>query len=238
VLAILGLIGIFAVCALPVLVFMVERRARRVVLPPEPAPGEALATEATRAGFARYCLHSVGIIVLGFAVVCAFGALGLTALSAMGLIIMSFGIVALLNSLRVWWFLRTHRWEAWDCRFAVVRATGYGNGSPTLVIEKDGRECVLGLISFVWRWEAFRECDGKQVWMAGRPEKGGVVAPPGGFHLSWARRPRTSSWRERIRRRVVERPEPADTETRDRLPRAWRRRAAPPRARPRRGCRR
>jgi len=62
---------------------------------------------------------------------------------------------------------------------------------------------VLGVVSFKWRWRELNACDRAEVWMAGDPARAGVVAPPGGAHLLWARRPLGARRRESLRRATV-----------------------------------
>ena len=85
---------------------------------------------------------------------------------------------------------------------------GYRNGYPTLVIRSStdaalGEEFVLGVVSCKWRWGVLNACDRGLVWMAGDPSHGGVVAPPGGVHLLWARHLLLARWRESRRRATV-----------------------------------
>jgi hypothetical protein len=72
-----------------------------------------------------------------------------------------------------------------------------------LTREEDGREFVLSVVSVKWRWAALTDCDHGEVWLAGDPARGGVIAPPGGTHLLWARRPLLSGRRESLRHRVL-----------------------------------
>jgi hypothetical protein len=88
------------------------------------------------------------------------------------------GLVVLFNAARMWVWLRRHPWRPWPSRFRVV--PGFGNGSPTLVLtrEEDGREFVLSVVGVKWRWGALTDCDRGEVWLAGDPARGGVIAPP------------------------------------------------------------
>jgi hypothetical protein len=122
----------------------------------------------------------------------------------MGFLLIAFGLVVFFNALRMWVWLRRHPWQPWPSRFRVL--PGLGNGSPTLVLtrEEDGREFVLSVVGVKWRWKALDDCDRGEVWMAGDPTRGGVVAPPGGTHLLWARRPLLARRRESLRHGVLD----------------------------------
>jgi hypothetical protein len=125
------------------------------------------------------------------------------AAGSVGLILFVVGLICLANMARIWWFLRRHPWRAWQCGFREV--PGVGNGSPTLLLTRSSDEegFVLGVVSFKWRWRALKDCDRAVVWMAGDPARSGVVAPPGGTHLLWVRRPIGIKRRERLRKAIL-----------------------------------
>jgi hypothetical protein len=127
-------------------------------------------------------------------------------LSALGFFIAAFGLLGLVASVRMGWCLRRHPWQAWSCRFREARSLPAPNGSPTLVIDAPGghEQFVLSVVSTVWRWRALEPCDGGEVWLAGDPARGGVVAPPGGTQLLVARRPLSAKRRESLRRHIAE----------------------------------
>jgi hypothetical protein len=121
-------------------------------------------------------------------------------LAGMGLFALCFGVLWLLNAARLWWWLRRHPWVEWRCTARVVpRSELSTRGTPRLLLRRDGDDGhVVSPICTRWRWPALRECDDGVVWMAGDPERGGVVAPPGGRHLVWVRRTTPAKLRARL----------------------------------------
>lgn len=110
------------------------------------------------------------------------------------------GVVALVNSLRMAAALAHHAWQVLPMRYGEVGVGPLPNGQPTLLIGDEGKD-VLSLVSFNWRWPTFATLD--TIWFAGDLRRGGVVSPPGGTYLAWARHPRTGWWRRALRRRVL-----------------------------------
>ncbi len=201
--AILGLVLIAAVVVVPIALVHFRRKDAKIEPPADPPAGPAAGERATRVAVHWYAARALGILLGGLVLAAALGALS-PAAGAVGLVIALIGLSCIGNAVRVWWFVRRHPWQAWDCRFREV--PGFANGSPTLVLTRreDGKEFVLGVVSFKWRWGALNRCDRAEVWMAGDPAKGGVVAPPGGTHLLWARHPIDAGRRERLRRATID----------------------------------
>lgn len=117
-----------------------------------------------------------------------------------GLVPLLGGLVALANSLRMWAALAHNAWRVMPMRYGEVGVGPLPNGQPTLLVGDEAKD-VLSLVSFNWRWPVFATLD--TVWFAGNLLRGGVVSPPGGTYLAWARRPRTGWWRRALRRRVL-----------------------------------
>jgi hypothetical protein len=119
---------------------------------------------------------------------------------ALGLVAFCFGLLRLLNAARIWWWLRRHPWTTWPCRARLIRRSRFASrGSAQLLLHcDDDAGHVLSVISTSWRWRALRACDERVIWMAGDPDRGGVVAPPGGGHLVWVRRTTPAKVRERL----------------------------------------
>jgi len=170
--------------------------------PTNPPDSPALGSKATRVAVRWYAARALGIVLGGLLLSAVVGGLSPAAGSA-GILISAVGISCLCNAVRIWWFVRHHPWQAWECRFREV--PGFANGSPTLVLIRrtDGEEFVLSVVSFKWRWRVLNTCDRAEVWMAGNPARGGVVAPPGGTHLLWVRHPINADRRESLRRATV-----------------------------------
>ena len=162
----------------------------------------ALEQEATRVAARWYAARALGIVLGGLVLSAVAGGVS-PQVGGVGIVISIIGMSCLCNAARIWWFLRRHPWLVWECRFREV--PGFGNGSPTLVLTHpaDEGEFVLSVVSFKWRWRALNPCDRAEVWMAGNPARGGVVAPPGGTHLLWVRHPIRAGKRESLRRATV-----------------------------------
>jgi hypothetical protein len=178
---------------------------------------QAIALRETSAGLRRYTVHALGFVVCGLALLIGGGAFvpaggdgGSPAIAVpigLGLLGVGFGISTLFNAARMWRHLRRHPWRTWPSRFHEVGGGGTLNGNPTLVLGSAcGDEFVLAIVSTKWRWRRLDACDGGDVWLAGDPRAGGVVARPGGTCLLWARRPRLAERREMLRRQVVGQP--------------------------------
>jgi hypothetical protein len=118
----------------------------------------------------------------------------LTGLIGIGLVPFAGGVMALINTLRMKRSLRAHPWVAWKAAYREIEM-GTPNGNPTLYLGEH-QEHALTLVAFNWRWSLVEDIS--LVWLAGDPERGGVVAPPGGLDLIWCRRPRTRRWRRKI----------------------------------------
>jgi hypothetical protein len=172
----------------------------------------------TRAALRRYTFHALAFALGGFVLFVTVAALSAAgdsrhgggsgaAAGIAGLLLTAAGIglASLFNAARMWLHLRRHSWRAWRCRFREVGG-GATNGSPTLVVggPAGDEEFVLSIVSTKWRWRRLDQCDGHEAWFAGDPGAGGVVAPPGGTCLLWARRPRRARRREMLHRQVVE----------------------------------
>jgi hypothetical protein len=104
---------------------------------------------------------------------------------ALGCLLATFGIVSLLNSVRMAYVLVKYPWIEVGSNFAEMRGLGTPNGQPVLTLSGAGREWRLTLAALRWRWSSFTE---PTLVFAGRPGRGGVVAPPGRRTVAWAGR--------------------------------------------------
>src|SRR6478609_6351637 len=133
--------------------------------------GAALSGKATRVGLYRHAAGAMGIVLGGLVLAAVAGSLSSRA-GGVGIVISAVGVLCLCNAARIWWYLRRHPWQAWECGFRVV--PGVGNGTPTLVLTGPGDAVfVLGVVSFKWRWRELNACDRAEVWMAGDPARAG-----------------------------------------------------------------
>jgi hypothetical protein len=82
--------------------------------------------------------------------------------------------MALINTLRMKRPLRAHPGVAWQAAYPEIEM-GTPNGNPTLYLGE--HQDALTLVAFNWRWSLVEDIS--SVWLAGDPERGGVVAPPG-----------------------------------------------------------
>jgi hypothetical protein len=128
-------------------------------------------------------------------------------LATLGLFAFCYGALWLLNAARMWWWLRRHPWTPWRCRARVIARSRFASkGSAQLLLCRDDDPAaghVMSVIAAGWRWPALRACDDGLLWMAGDPDRGGVVAPPGGSHLAWVRRTTPAKLRERLHRELA-----------------------------------
>lgn len=115
------------------------------------------------------------------------------ALMGLGLVPLIGGLLALVNSVRMGWVLHRHPWVSAPVQYSEVRIFGTPNGTPTLFFADTN---VLTLMAFKWRWRRFQDLS--EVWLAGSPERGGVVSVPGGGYLVWAHRPRTPGFKRQL----------------------------------------
>jgi hypothetical protein len=122
----------------------------------------------------------------------------ITGLIGIGFVPFGGGLLALANSARMWWVLRSHPWVEWDSSYREVPSGVTPNGTPALYLGKDG-EHVLTLVAFNWRWDLVRGA--RTVWLAGSPRRGGVVTTRRRAELIWCRRPRIGAFRNWLRRR-------------------------------------
>jgi hypothetical protein len=200
-----GFFVLFAPFVLGFAILWMRRRQRHIEAPSAPPPGQALAGEATRFAFRAYALRCLWMVPSGlFWTVATFGLSPWVAM--VGFIVAIWGVFCVGNSVRVWWALRRFPWREHSCRYWLV--PGKGNGSPSLVLDPEDSEedAVLELMAFKWRWGSVAACSGATVWVAGDPDAGCVVAPPGGTYLIWARRPFGRGHRKRLRRIVLKQP--------------------------------
>jgi len=197
-----GLLVIVSPFALGLAVLWLRRRLRRLQPPAAPPSGPALAATATRVAFQGYALRCLWMVPSGALWTAATAWLSPWVASA-GFIVALWGLVCVVNSVQIWWYLRRFSWRAQECRYALV--PGKGNGHPALVLdpERSEEDAVLEASAFKWRWGRIAACEGATIWVAGDPAKGCVVAPPGGTHLVWARRPFGRRHRKRLRRFVL-----------------------------------
>src|SRR3954452_13615912 len=166
-------------------------------------PAPAFELPATRAAWRRRAWRSALWLAGGLALLVGVGHLApLVGLAGFALTLI--GLVAAVQALRIRRALKKWPWTSWPCRYAEVVTGVAPNGEPTLLLG-EAQDHVLAVLGVFWSWRVLESCDGQAVWLAGDPGRGGVVSPPGGKHLLWARRPRTNRWRRSLRRRVVER---------------------------------
>lgn len=180
--------------------------------------GHAISQRETRAALRQYAAHALGFAAGGFVALLTFASLGaaidkhhrsgsgaLAGLAGLSLAVMGVGLGSLFNAARMWRRLRRESWRAWTCRFREVGGSGTPNGTPTLVLSghSGDEQYVLSVVSTKWRWRKLDACNGSEAWFAGDPRAGGVVAPPGGTYLLWARRPWLARRREMLRRQVA-----------------------------------
>jgi hypothetical protein len=125
-------------------------------------------------------------------------AAGLALLTVGGFVPLAGGVLGLAHSLRLARALRAYPWVPWESQFREVSLAA-PLGEPTLFLGADGGH-VLTLVAFSWRWGPLAEA--RTVWLAGPPERGGVVSTPGGTYLVWCRRPRWQWYRTALLRRV------------------------------------
>lgn len=190
---------------LPLAMVPLRRRLRRIEPPVVPPPGPALSSKATRVAFELYALRTFWMVPAGLLWMAALNGLSPRVASA-GFFVSLFGVFCIWNAARVWWRLRRNPWREHRCRY--MRVAGRGNGYPILVLDPERTEDqpVLEIRGFVWRFRRFDACDGATVWVAGDPAGTCVVALPGGTHFMSAGYPLWPGRRERLRRRVLERP--------------------------------
>lgn len=183
-----------------------ERRTapRRAVPPPRrrPAPERsgsaafsAMGRPATRRGFRRHGLRCLGMLGVGAGFWAATGAvielvphvdgapvqvlcLGLV---SSGAVVVAGGLAALGAWTRMGWVLRTHPWTVLEC--APADSTS-GGRATSLEVGPHG-EHRLTLLTYGTIPAGF--ADARSVWLAGSPERGGVVSADGGEHLVWCR---------------------------------------------------
>jgi hypothetical protein len=104
---------------------------------------------------------------------------------AFGVVAIPAGVVSRLNSRRIEKVLRRHPWVSWPAQFTFV-PSGSDNFVGALFLGADQAQ-VLGVQGFAWRQK--RLIGLSEIWLAGTPEEGGVVSPPGGDFLLKAARP-------------------------------------------------
>jgi hypothetical protein len=103
----------------------------------------------------------------------------------LGLIPMCAGLVALLHSRRLGRALSRYPWVSWPAQYTLI-PWGNDNVAGLLFLGADQTQ-VLGIQGFLWRQRRIKDLS--EIWLAGTPEAGGVVSPPGGAFLLWAHRP-------------------------------------------------
>jgi hypothetical protein len=173
--------------------------------------GRAMSASATRRALTAYAARAIVLIVAARAELALAKWLEQPApgeqpsgwLAVAGFFALCFGVLWLLNAARMWWWLRRHPWVQWNCLAREIRRSAFDRRVAQLLLSNDaGAEHVMSAICTRWRWPALRACDDSVVWMAGHPDRGGVVAVPGGIHLVWVRRTTPAALRERLRRQL------------------------------------
>lgn len=176
--------------------------------------GSALSAGPTRGALGRRWRRSLLLFITGLLVVCAGGVAGKAGVEAgfwvgiVGSWVAVLEVLTAINAARMRCYLGRNPWRVWSCRFYEVPSGATPNGSPTLVLidRASGEHFVLSIVSTNWRWRKLNTCDGRGVWFAGDPARGGVASPPGGSFLLMTRRLMSRSTRESRRRRTLEPP--------------------------------
>jgi hypothetical protein len=133
-------------------------------------------------------------------------------LVAVGLIPMVAALVALLfNSRRMGRALRRHPWVSWPAEFKVVPR---GEGAVEALFLGPDQMRVLVVNTGLRRHNRLKDLS--EIWLAGTPEAGGVVSPPGGAYVLRGRRPARRLEHELMEHRPVNNPgSPPDRESGD-----------------------
>jgi hypothetical protein len=127
-------------------------------------------------------------------------------LVVLGLFPMVFGLVALFN--RIGRTLRRHPWVSWPAQFKFVP-----RGVEALFLGADLTQ-LLTVHTGLWRHKRLTGLS--EICLSGTPEAGGVVSPPGGAYVLWARRPARRPEHELMDHRPLNNPgSPPDRESGD-----------------------
>jgi hypothetical protein len=193
-----------------------------------PPDGPAIDHEPTRLALRSYRRRSVAIVAIELgAIIVVLPLLGVTdqnhgaafamvavlfVLVVLGLIPMVFGLVLLFNSRRIGRTLRQHPWVSWPAQFKFVP---WGEGAVEALFLGVDLTQVLTVHTGLSRRHK-RLTGLSEIWLAGTPEAGGVVSPPGGALVISARRPAGRLEHELIEHRPVNNPgSPPDRESGD-----------------------
>lgn len=177
-----------------------------------PPPGPAMNDPATQRAMGRYWHGTLGITIVGIAVLAAtiagleyydenlpglLNGLFVVAFSASAVIVFV-AVFAVPRALLMRRRLRRTPWVARRCRFALV-PVGNSEAALLLLLHEDGTDDTLLQLSTVrWRAKALSDCDRREVWIAGDPRGSVVVTAPGVGILQVAKRPRWTWWRNRM----------------------------------------
>ncbi|MFF8834227.1 hypothetical protein [Streptomyces sp. NPDC015130] len=171
----------------------------------------ALDVEETARALERTRRRAGGLIVAGLATIAVAGGLGLlfadtwprgavTWPLALGIVSLLGGAATLFGARRM---RRTLGADTWSAHPAVT-VGGKGHATSLVLRGPDGPEMwPLAVVATRQRYELVRPGPDGVLWWCGDPNVGGVLAPPGGGPLIWAKPLRG----ERVRRRIVARAE-------------------------------
>ncbi|SED06412.1 hypothetical protein [Streptomyces sp. TLI_105] len=170
----------------------------------------ALGVEATAGALERYRRRAGRLIVVGVVTLALAAAVGITGIIgvsgpvswvlALGIVSVGGGIGSLVLARRM---RRALGAGVWSAHPAV--AVGQSRYATSVVLRSpDGGEAwPLTVITTRQRYELLRPGPDGVLWWCGDPRRGGVLAPPGGGELIWAKPLRGA----RVRRRIVARAE-------------------------------
>ncbi|MEU3691009.1 hypothetical protein [Streptomyces narbonensis] len=171
----------------------------------------ALDVEETARALERYRRRAGGLILAGLATVALAGGLGavfadtwprgaVTLPLALGIVSLIGGAASLFGARRMRRTLGAGTWSA----HPAATVGGKGHATSLVLRAPDGPETwPLAAVATRQRYELVRPGPDGVLWWCGDPRVGGVLAPPGGGALIWAKPLRG----ERVRRRIVARAE-------------------------------
>ncbi|MEU3748150.1 MULTISPECIES: hypothetical protein [Streptomyces] len=171
----------------------------------------ALDVEETARALERYRRRAVGLIVAGLVTVALAGGLGAVFADswprgavnlplALGIVTLIGGAASLFGARRMRRTLGAGIWSA----HPAATVGGKGHATSLVLRAPDGPETwPLAAVATRQRYEQVRPGPDGVLWWCGDPRVGGVLAPPGGGPLIWAKPLRG----EHVRRRIVARAE-------------------------------
>lgn len=96
------------------------------------------------------------------------------------------GLVARARAIRMRRILSAYPWRELPAHLSEVRMPTPNGQLMVLLDNPPGEGPVLSLPTWVWRWRRLLSLELETVWLAGKPDRGAVLAPPGGGELFWA----------------------------------------------------